>query len=169
MATTSAATAITYNTDIDGLVRRINRFITETFLAQSSGVSKTASFDVTRMKSYTKAIRQYIGWVVSVPLLDLPETGPRSLNLPVSPIVPPMENESMYDVAILLELARDELVNSQSSRMSSNLLSYDQARITAILDKIDNFIDGFITAVDPLDLPDSSPMVKVTGGGLSGV
>jgi two-component system osmolarity sensor histidine kinase EnvZ len=72
-------TNITYNTDIDGLVRRINRFITEIFLAQSSGLSKTAAFDVARMQSYTKAIRQYVAWVVQMPLLDLPETGPREI------------------------------------------------------------------------------------------
>jgi hypothetical protein len=163
------ATNITYNTDIDGLVRRINRFITEIFLAQSSGLSKTAAFDVTRMSSYTKAIRQYVSWVVSVPLLDLPETGPRPITLGANPVVPAMENESMYDVAILLELARDELINSQSSRMSSNLIKFDQNRLTAILDKVDNFIAGFISTVDPLDLPESSPMTEVTGSGLGGV
>jgi len=163
------ASNITYNTDIDGLVRRINRFITEIFLAQSSGLSKTASFDVARMSSYTKAIRQYVAWVVSVPLLDLPETGPRPISLPTAPVIPVMENESMYDVAVLIEMARDELINSQSSRMSSNLVKFDQARLIAILDKVDNFITGFITTVDPLDLPESSPMAEMTGSGLIGV
>jgi len=163
------ATNITYNTDIDGLVRRINRFITEIFLAQSSGLSKTAAFDVARMQSYTKAIRQYVAWVVQMPLLDLPETGPRSINLPANPVVPMMENESMYDVAILIELARDELIASQSSRMSSNLIKFDQARLTAILDKVDAFIVGYISTIDPLDLPESSPMSEVTGPGLGGV
>lgn len=165
----TASTNITYNTDIDGLTRRINRFITEIFLAQSSGVSKTAPFDVVRMKSYTNAIRQYVAWIIAVPLLDLPETGPRAINLPTPPVIPLIENESMYDVAMLIELARDELTNSQSSRMSSNLVSFDKDRLLAIIDKIDNFIDGYILAVDPLDLPESSPMSSVSGPGLGGV
>lgn len=167
MATSPAN--ITYNSDIDGLVRRLNRFITEIFLAQSSGVSKTAAFDVKRMKSYTRAIKQYVAWVTSMPLLDLPETGPRSISLPASPVVPTLENESMYDVAILIELARDEMIGSQSSRMSSNLINFDKERLLAIVDKIDAFIDGYINTVDPLDLPESSPMSPVSGAGKGGV
>lgn len=162
-------TNLTYNTDIDGLVRRINRFIVEISKAQTSGISQTASFDITRMSSYTKAIRSYVEWVVSVPLLDLPETGPRPINLPVSPVIPEMENESLYDIATLLELARDELTNSQSSRMSSNLMRFDHDRLIAIVDKVDNFIETYVTLVDPLDLPESSPMTAVTGSGLGGV
>jgi hypothetical protein len=163
------ATNITYNTDIDGLVRRINRFIVEISKAQTSGISQTASFDITRMSSYTNAIRSYVAWVVSVPLLDLPETGPRPVTLPTPPVIPAMENESMYDVAVLMELARDELTNSQSSRMSSNLMDFDRKRLIAVVDKIDNFISSYIATVTPLDLPESSPMTEVTGSGLGGV
>jgi hypothetical protein len=121
------------------------------------------------MSSYTNAIRSYVAWVVSVPLLDLPETGPRPVTLPTPPVIPAMENESMYDVAVLMELARDELTNSQSSRMSSNLMDFDRKRLIAVVDKIDNFISSYIATVTPLDLPESSPMTEVTGSGLGGV
>lgn len=168
MASTSQ-TMTTYNTDVYGLVRRINRFIEEVIKSQSSGVSKTSVFDVSRMRSYIMAMRAYLAWVTSQPELDLPETGPRPTNLPPSPVIPLIENESLYDVAVLFELARDELANSQSSRMSSNLIGFDAARFTAILDKSEKFIDEYVTAVDPLDLPETSPSKEVTGKGIQGV
>lgn len=163
------AATTTYNTDIFGLVRRINRFILEMAHSQSSGVSRTISFDVVRAKSYIKAVRVYLAWVVAQPEIDLPETGPTSVPLPPNPALPLMENESTYDLCVLMELARDELANSQSSRLSSNLLEFDSFRLKAILDKADAFIVNYVTAVDPLDQPETSPMVPMTGPGRVGV
>jgi hypothetical protein len=162
-------TNATYNTDVYGLVRRINRFIEEISLSQSSGVAKTSVFDVARAKSYITAVRTYMGWVLDQPELDLPETGPKITLLPTPPVIPPMENESLYDLAVLLEIARDELANSQSSRMSSNLIAFDAGRLTSVLAKADAFITDYITVVDPLDLPESSPGQGLTGPGKGGV
>jgi hypothetical protein len=166
MAVTSGTT---YNTDVFGIVRRINRFIEEIFLSASSGVSRTSSFDVNRAKSYIGAIRTYVTWVTSQPELDLPETGPRSIALPANPVIPTIENESLFDLAILFELGRDEVANSQSSRLSSNLIKFDKDRLIAILDKADAFIANYIQTVDPLDLPESSPAASMSGAGRTGV
>lgn len=166
MATTQS---ITYNTDVYGLVRRVNRFIEETCKCQSAGVSKTSTFDVARLKSYIVALRSYMTWITSQPELDLPETGPRSVPLPVNPTIPMLENESLYDLAVLFELARDELANSQSSRLSSNLIGFDAQRFTAILDKADKFIDEYVTVIDPLDLPETSPSKEMPVVGNKGV
>lgn len=167
MANQSAGT--TYNTDIFGLVRRINRFIEEVIKCQSAGVSKTSSYDVNRMKSYIIAMRAYLSWVITQPELDLPETGPRPTTLPPNPTIPMIENESLFDVATLFELARDELANSQSSRMSSNLIGFDANRFVAILDKADKFIDEYVVTIDPLDLPETSPGKEMNAIGLRGV
>lgn len=161
--------AVTYNSDVRGIVRRINRFIQEIYLSQSSGVSKSSTFDVARSVSYISAVRSYVQWVVGQPELDLPETGPLAIDLPVNPVIPDMENESLYDLAAMLETARNELASSQSSRMSSNLIQFDQLRLEAILDKADLFITSYIQVVDPLDLPESSPQTLVTGPGKTGV
>ena len=160
---------ITYNTDVDGLVRRIHRSMVEVTKNQSSGVSQTISYDVVRMRSYVAALRGYIEYVRSQPLLDLPETGPRAVPLPDKPKLVPMENESAYDFVVLLDLMRDEIANSQSSRMSSNIIDHDYQRMTALLARMDRMITDYITVVDPLDLPESSPMVAITGPGLTGV
>jgi hypothetical protein len=162
-------TGITYNTDIFGLVRRINRFIEEVVKCQSAGVSKTSSFDIGRMKSYIVAMRAYLAWTINQPELDLPETGPRSVALPSNPVIPMIENESLFDIATLFELARDELANSQSGRMSSNLIGFDAARFTSILDKADKFIDEYIISIDPLDLPETSPSKELPVPGMRGV
>lgn len=170
MANTSKQLVLeTYNADVCGLVRRINRFILEMAHSQSSGVSKTTSFDVVRALSYIDAVRKYLAWVIDQPELDLPETSPNKYKLPASPDIPEMENESIYDLCNLFAIARDELANSQSSRLSSNLIPFDTSRLTAVLDKASNFIATYVTVVDPLDQPETSPMTAVTGLGRQGV
>ena len=169
MATTPVV-ATTYNTDIYGLYRRINRAIEEVVKSVSSSVSQTSAFDVTRAKSYISAVRAYTDWVVAQPVLDLPETAPQAMPLaPASPTIPFIENESLFDLATLLSLARDELVGSQSARMPANLIKFDESRLRAVLAKADAFINDYITVVDPLDLPESSPMAAVSGPGRTGV
>ena len=164
-----ASKSMTYNTDVYGIVRRINRFIVEIAKSQSSGVSQTNAFDVGRARSYLGAVVSYHNWVTAQPALDLPETGPTAIDLPAPPVVPLFENESMYDLCMLLELARDELANSQSSRLSSNLIGFDSGRLMAIIAKASSFIDGYVTVIDPLDQPETSPGTPMTGAGLSGV
>ena len=169
MATTPAV-SLTYNTDIYGLYRRLNRSIEEIVKSVSSGVSQTNAFDVGRAKANIGAVRSYTDWVVSQPALDLPETAPQTMALsPASPAIPFIENESLFDLATLLSLARDELIGSQSARMPANLISFDENRLRAVLLKADSLIDTYITKVDPLDLPESSPMAAVSGPGRTGV
>lgn len=169
MATTATREAtMTYNTDIHSIVRRYNRMIVETTKSQSSGISYHLPFDVRRMRSYIAAMRAYQAFVVSQPLLDCPETGPTEIPLPANPQPPMLENESAYDAIQLIEIARDELANSQSSRMPTNLIKFDYERQVSYLDKIDNLL-AYIEQAEPLDLPESSPMAGVTGPGNLGV
>lgn len=159
----------TCNTDIDGLTRRANRFIMEIAKSQSSGISGTISFDVVRAKSFIGGLRSYIAYFTGLPLLDLPETGPTEIDLPPKVVIPRMENDSSYDLAMLLQLLVDEMGDSQSSRLPTNLLAFDKTRALAILDRCDSFITTFITVVDPLDTPETSPSVPSTGQGLRGI
>jgi hypothetical protein len=167
--TSSQTPSQTCNTDIFSLVRRINRFIVEVLKSQSSGISQTMPFDVARVKSYTASLRSFIAWIVAQPLLDLPETGPQWINLPKSPEIPNMENESAYDICVLFELLRDELANSQSARLSTNMMQFDHNRAQALIQKIDNLVDQYIAIAEPLDLPESSPSQLMTGPGSQGI
>lgn len=158
----------TYNTDVHSIVRRYNRMIVELVKSQSSGVSLTNPFDVARLTSYVDAMSNYQNFIVSQPLLDCPETGPTEMPLPPNAEVPIIENESLADAISLIEIARDEIANSQSSRMPTNLLSFDYERQSAYLSKIHRLME-YIAKSEPLDLPESSPMAAVSGRGLTGV
>jgi hypothetical protein len=166
-ATDRQATS-TYNTDIHSICRRYNRFLVEVTKSQSSGISYTLPFDMQRLSTYISSMRAYLAFIVSQPLLDCPETGPTEMQLPENPTLPVLENESAADVLQLIEIARDEISNSQSSRMPTNLIRFDYERQVSYLDKIDNLI-AYILAQEPLDLPESSPQAAVTGPGNRGV
>jgi site-specific recombinase XerC len=158
-----------FNHDVAGLQRRINRFIYEMIKSVSNAGSLMNEFDQTRLATYLVAIRAYIGWVVSQPQLDLPETSPREYVLDPNPTYDMVENESIVDVVRMLELTRDEVVNSQSARNSSGLNKFDTARMLAVVDKVEAFLKNYIQTITPLDLPESSPMRAQSGPGRTGV
>jgi hypothetical protein len=162
------AAASTYNIDVHSCVRRYNRMIVEATKSQSSGISYALPFDVARMKSYISAMQNFLSFVVAQPLLDCPETGPTDMPLPTNPAIVPLENESAMDVVHLIEIARDELSNSQSSRMPTNLVKFDFDRQQSYLAKILALL-AYVEKSEPLDLPESSPMVAMTGAGARGV
>ena len=163
------ADGIVYNHDVAGIHRRINRFIEELLKSASSNISMTNAHDQTRLQTYLDAIRTYRDWVVAQPLLDLPETNQRAITLDTDPPEQIVENESVVDVVRMLQLARDEIINSQSARHASGLIAFDEARLTALVDKIHNFLADYIAVATPLDLPESSPMRGISGPGRTGV
>lgn len=158
-----------YNHDICGLHRRMNRFIEELVKSVSSSTSQVNSFDISRLQSYLGALRAYRDWVVAQPQLDLPESHPKQHELLADPEVPQLENESIGDVIRMMELAREELVNSQSARDPAGLNQFDLSRLTAVIDKIDAFLTSYVNVATPLDLPESSPQAALSGPGRKGV
>ena len=160
----------TYNHDVVGMYYRINRFIEEAQKSQSSSVSLTNAFDVTRLSTYLDSIDRYHAWVMAQPQLDLPETTPRLYQLDAGPDVGvTLESDDLDDIVRMLVLTRDELVNSQSSRNGSGMQSHDSVRLTAIVAKCRAFIESYVKPTTPLDLPESTPMRSVTGPGRTGV
>jgi len=161
--------AMTYNHDVAGLARHINRFVYELVHAVSANSSATNSYDLSRVHSYLDAIDSYHQWVISHPQLDLPETHPRGIEIEDVPAAEKIENESINDLAYLLTLARDELLNSQSSRHGSGLNKFDSARLTATVAKARAFLQNYVETVTPLDLPESSPLRDGVEPGRGGV
>ncbi len=171
MATSTVGTAAatsTMNSDVYSVFRRLNRYIVEIAKSQSSGISQIMPYDVDRVTSYLKSWRAHLDYIVGQPLLDYPETGPTEIPLPA--IAPPtqIENESMYDLVLEIGYARDELTNSQSGRQPSNLMPFDYKRQISYIDKITNQL-AYVAANEPLDLPESSPMVLMSGKGQLGI
>ena len=165
----ASALQITYNHDISGFHRRINRFIVELLKSVSSSGSQVNLFDQERLTTYIAALRGYQDWVNAQPQLDLPDTHPRSYTLDINPDIPDLENESIVDAVRMLELSRDELVRSQSSRNAAGLMPFDSKRFSAMIDKVDSFLGSYISAITPLDLPESSPQTEMTGEGQTGI
>jgi hypothetical protein len=162
------ANGSTFNIDVHSIHRRYNRMLVEITKSQSSGISQTMPFDVVRIESYVNAMNQFIDFVVGQPLLDCPETGPTEIALQANPAVPYIENESAYDVMQLIQIARDEIAASQSSRIPTNLVSFDYQRQKSYLQKITNLL-AYVKNAEPLDLPESSPSQAMTGPGHLGV
>jgi hypothetical protein len=165
----TASDRFVYNHDVAGIHARVNRFLTEMALSQSNGTSQVIAYDQARLQSYIAAIRTYKQWVLDQPLLDLPETHPTKYPLDPDPTLPEIENESIRDVLRMLLLAREELVNGQSARMSSGLIKFDDARFSAVIDKVENFLKNYIATTTPLDFPESSPMDPMAPAGKIGV
>jgi hypothetical protein len=60
-------------------------------------------------------------------------------------------------------------VHSQSARNAAGLTKFDEARLLAIVTKVENFLASYIATVTPLDLPESSPMRTAATAGKLGI
>jgi hypothetical protein len=169
--TTAAAPAPIqiYNHDIAGLVSRMQRFMLELIGSSSAGVSMMSSYDQARLTAYLAAITTYQTWVTGAPQLDLPETNKTLWTVSPLVAVTEVENESVNDLLRILNLACLELLSSQSARLPAGLVSFDSARLTAYVTKLQNFLTAYIQVATPLDLPESSPEVPMAPQGNTGV
>lgn len=158
-----------YNYQVAGLIRRLRRFRYETVKAASSALASVNDADFTRAKSYLNAAGMYVDWVVSVPQLDLPESSPRIIDLGEPEELPLAENEALIDLMTMYDLLELEIGNSQSARMGDSMISHDEKRVRALLEKMDLFLDNYVSAVLPLDVPESTPKRAQTGPGRTGV
>lgn len=164
------AQAAVFNHDICGLVNRIQRFLVEIAYSKSAGVSMYSSHDIVRLKKYLSALKGYKAWIIEQPQLDLPETHPRQYACDDDPVMPLIESESVRDIVRMLEAVRDELKGSQSARMPSGLLPFDDTRFTAVVSKVELFLTNYVEndAAEPLDLPESSPQRTMPPSGAQG-
>lgn len=166
MATTPI---VVYNHDIVGFYYRINKFVVELVKSASSNVSQLNAYDRARLGTYLLALRAFHDWVLAQPHLDLPETTPREYKLDEPEPAVSVENDEVDDIVRMLVLARQELTNSQSARLSSGLIPFDATRFAAIITKVENFLVQYVDKATPLDLPESSPVDVISGTGRTGV
>jgi hypothetical protein len=157
------------NSDVAGLHRLVNRAIVEMRDSQSNAVADVNEYDQARFKRYFSNFRSYMAWVTSQPPLDLPETAPIEYVLDVNPVTSVLENDAITDLLRLMEAFRTEVVHSQSARRSCGYLSFDVARWNALIDKSEAYVDQYIAAAQPTDLPESSPMRSQSAAGLRGI
>ncbi len=157
-----------YNQSIVGLYDRINRYIFETMHSESAGLVAYSKADIDRQRQYTGDLQSKHEHITDQPDLDLPETHPKIYELRPSVAIVHVENPASNDLLRLYETLRDELLNTQSARKASGLVSFDSNRFTDNLDKINAEID-YIEKVQPIDLPESIPKEPLKGPGRKGV
>lgn len=160
---------IVNNMDCAGLIRRLRRFRYETVKAASSALANVSAADFTRAKAYLGAISSYMDWIVAQPQLDLPEWAPKSMDIGDAEKMELPDNESLYDLMTMYDILETEIGNSQSARMPSGMMSHDQVRIRSIVEKMNKFLDDYVSKTLPIDLPESSPNRAQTGPGKVGV
>lgn len=161
--------AVTLNTDVVGLNNRYIRFLVEVMKCASANSSQVKSADLQRLKTYLSALRSYLDHVSREPEMDLPETNPKSYTLEDLPALSEIENESLADCCRLIELCREEMVNSQTARLASGIIHFDKERQDKIIEKAERFIKDYIEVVTPLDLPESSPRKPTNSSGALGI
>lgn len=157
------------NSDVAGFHRLINRAIVEMRDCQSNSVADVNEYDQARFKRYFANFRSYIAWVTSQPPLDLPETSPIEYPLDTNPGFQTLENDAVTDLLRLMDSLRSEVVHSQSARRSCGYLGFDVTRWNLLIDKSEAYVDQYIAAAQPTDLPESSPMRAQSAAGLKGI
>ena len=128
------------NQDVLGIVNRIDDVVEELGKSQSSGVSGMIEPDTERLDACIVQLKTYKAWAVGQPLQDLPRTHPESLEVPPLPPVPTIENNSIIDIVVMLNRARQELIMSQSARLASTLLPFDATRFDKVIAKLEAFL-----------------------------
>ncbi len=166
-----AEPAKTMNLDVVGLCNRMSRFIKEVLTSQSANASVVVKHDLLRMKSFSAAIRKYHEIAVSEYSLDAVETHPTEFELQIPELseVETVENDAIKDWARLLVIAAKELVNSQSSRLSSGLISHDSKRLLEFMNRLDAFVTNYIETQLPLDTPETVPSRESVKKGATGI
>lgn len=158
-----------YNHDLYALVKRMRRFKYELVKSVSANLGEASNHDMARLASYLDAMKAFKAWMVAQPELDLPETSPMELSVGESPELPAVDNDDFDVIVKLLNLLELELVNSQSARRATGLVVHDSVRFDAMVEKVESFINNYMAAANPLDLPESLPVAPMAGPGRTGV
>lgn len=164
-----ARTIQTKNLDIASLIRRLDRSLVEVTKSQSSVVTGMLPFDFNRLESAIMMLESYAAFASGLPFMDTPETTPVLLNVECYGTIPPIENDSAWDMAQLIDTMMLELANSQSSNIGNGFLPpHDLLRFTSFIQRLKNLI-AHAKAREPVDYPESSPRADSTGAGVTGI
>lgn len=165
----------TFNLHIAAICRYIARYTEEISKGASAGITALSNADKKRLNAYVADIRIYIDWVWALQsdddggFLDLPESHPTSIIVPIINPIGEMENNALIDVVYYFKTMYVEAMSSQSSRLGAGLIGHDYDRMIAILDTLDSYIETFVDATSPQDFPESSPRSLMPTPGKKGV
>jgi len=156
---------IVQNMDIEMLIRKVQRAREEVVKSASSSHNGLKESDRKRFLSYIDDLKRLIIFFVDQPEMDLPEWTPTDITIVDLETMATPENEALLHLSQILAALEIEVANAQSARDGAGLISHDAARFTALLDKAQKFIEGYIAESLPIDYPESSPLRDNTGPG----
>lgn len=151
------------NDDIAGIYRRINRIIREVQGSLSNDQTMLSEADRTRLASYQTVLRQYHDVAVAAGPGDYPETHGCALPLAPPPAPVELENDIGQDLVQKYVRLRNEVVCSQSANQPRGLQPADSARYLDHLTAIDDYLNNYVDAVNPVDYPYSAPRTVQNG------
>ena len=160
---------ITLNSDIANLVRRIDRTIAELQHSQSANVTFLMSADRERFNRKTQDINTQLDTVQGMGIPDVPESMPDEIVLRDAPPELDITNDDLLAAIMQYYVLRDELTNSQSSRLGGGLIAFDYSRAKALMVRIETIGSRFTLEVDPVDNPETTPDVALVARGRRGV
>lgn len=144
-----------FNMDVAGYIRRLRAMKNELVQSNSAKLPAISDADLKRFRSHLESLEQYAVYACDQCELDLPKWSPKEIELGESVKVEGVSNHSIIDILAMVEAVEVEMVQSQSARQSSGLISHDEERLDAIMGKIHALLDSFVSTVPPQDLPNN--------------
>jgi len=158
-----------FNLDATYLADKIARYAGEVQLSVSSNVAFVNEFDMARLQGYLTDIDRAVTYINNQPQLDLPESHPMLHSIQPFPALRNLESDEWDHVVRLLRAGYIELVNSQSARLGAGLMPFDSRRVSALVAKCRQWLDDYVSARSPMDLPETSPQEPMSQHGQHGV
>jgi len=167
------------NTNMVGLVERIDESLVEMLLAQSASVNEFRKADQTRVNTYFTSWETLVNFMAEDPELDSPQTSPQKIPVVFwsnrdnitdedgeeQPIVQDPENKALRDLTRDMRTLMGEMALSNSRRLPNGISPHDKARFDMHLKKMRAYMETYVGKVTPLDLPETSPAHPESGHG----
>ena len=140
------------------VIERADASIVNALKCESANSQQLKPHDERRLRSYVAELSEYLDWVASRPLLDLPKSHPNKMVLDYvgQDENRHIQNRSLRDFAALFEAIIIETAESETAMLASGFQPYDLTRVRALLEQAKQLID-FMVASEPVDKPESSP------------
>lgn len=156
----------TYNMNIVSICNLLTKDILEIMRNQSSVVSGFLDADVQRLNTYIAELTAYKNYASSLPVLDTPVTHQLAATYAVYPLPETqlVDNNQVNELINTMVAFRNEMLHSQSSRLSNSLIPQDWVRFDTFIARMETMISSYITPTTFTDNPETSPSFAVPAG-----
>jgi hypothetical protein len=159
----------TANLHVAMIVRLLDRVVKEVCESQSSPLTGTRLADYSRIDQYLTELESFTDFANKLPEADYPKSHPLPVQLNEPMKVPAMDNDSLWLLAQLVDTARFEVANSNSSRSPSGFVPADYVRWTQYYSDIRRLVKEHMKVATPTDKPESTPTYPLPAKGALGV